>query len=592
MSLIAHSLIALQDYTLTMSLLTKVISQKNVKKYKNINCHRTVKVSENNDGEIRPKFLELIYNKETSWGKTTAKQQRIKRSKEIKRIVDETAEAIAQPLMSKANNKDTNNSGRKSHSLNITTTNIHQNRDKTSPSKPSSDNAIRYNVQDIPESLEQNNDSLRHETPSTDAVDGNQRYESTNQAQTVSNRKPIQVVEIERTQRQTIKFESSVSILSVNSSNTSKSLKLEEIFPQDVEMTDLDSTIVFNAPNLNVPVNNNTLQCNSVVDLGKYCLGCKRKLALEDDSVEVPSAKRPRVEQPVEVYSELVTSNHNNIPSSASPIPTIVSRNNSTNPNNILVPVVGNPSSDYRNNNCTNNNNRNSQRPKHKKRRNVDLNVEITTANRRKLSFRQILFIKEVLSNMILEHTNNDSEYSPDILVPRFNGKPVHTRGVLKLWCEDTCTLIWLKNSITLLPIPDLVIKRQCDKFVRIQFIKAGIFIPRMYYEKDEIIQVLKFMNPWAAVETWFITGAKNCGDYILFTVGIPFEFIGKILDLDCVMRFVMGTLRVRFFKGKKLVAVPHDLINGPRARVLHTQWRQQQLSQYKTGLPHYHFDF
>lgn len=595
MSLIAHSLIALQDNSLTMPLLTEISSQKILKKYKSFNC-RTLQVSKNNHDEMSSKFLESIYNKETLWGKTTAKQQRIKKRKGNKYIdvVDETVESIDQLLTNKANSKDIENSVKKSHSLNITTSNMHQNIDKMYPLGPIFGNAVRNNEQDIPESIEQNNYSLQHEIQSSDTVDANERNENTNEAKTVPNTKTIQVVKIERMQRQTIQFQNSVPILLANSTNTPMSLNIEEIFPQDIEMTDLDNSIVINTPNSKVAVNNNSLQYNSVIDLGRYCLGCKRKLAMESEPVEIPSAKRPRIEPPVQDFSRLETANHNNIPSKASPIPTIVSRNNAPNTNNVLVPVPSNTSSDYRNNNHPNNQNRNSKRPKHKSRKNVDLNVEITTANRRKLSYQETLFIQEELSAIILESASNASEDSPDILVPRFNGKPVHTKGVLKLWCEDTITLIWLKNSITLLPVPDLVVKRQCDKFIRIQFIKAGIFIPRIYYEKYIIIRILKFMNPWAAVETWSITGVKKHGDYVLFKVGIPFEIIGQILDRDCVIRCMIGTLRVRFFKGKKLVEIPHDLINGPRVRVLHRRPTRQHfpVQNWVSRLPRHQFDF
>lgn len=614
MSLIARSLIALQDNLLTMPLLTEISPRKICE---NLNYQRTYsKLSKNNDSENYPKFLESIYNKENSWGKTTAKQQRTKKRKGHKYIyiADETVEAIDQLPLDKANSNDIVNSVLKSHHLNVKTSNMHQNRDKTFPFDPTFGNAVSNNEHNIPESKEQHNNSTRHEIISVDVVDTNQRYENPDQANTVPSRKTIHVVEIERLQRQTIHIKNSVSILPANSSNT-MSLDLEEIFPQDVEMTDLDRSIVFNTSNSKVPTNNNTLQSNSVVDLGRYCLGCKRKLALESDSVEMPNAKRPRIEQAVQAYSRLETPNNikrtssvcpistivstNSAPSpkNAYPISTIVSKNRALNPENALVPVAINTSSDYRSKKRPNNKNRNSKgrkRKSHKQRNsiNVDLSVEITTANRRKLSFQETLFIQEELISIIVESVN--SEYRTDILIPKFSGKPVYAKGALKLWCEDTCTLIWLKNSINLLPIPDLVVKRQCDKSIRLQFIKAGIFIPRVYYEEDKNIQVLKFMNPWAAVGTWPINSVKKRGDYLLFSVGIPFEIIGRILDRGCVMQYVMGTVRVRYFEGKKLVEIPHDIINGPRARKFHPRWRQQHfpVENWASVLPPHQFHF
>lgn len=596
MSLIARSLIALQDNLLTIPLLTEISPRKLIKTYENLNQQRTYsKLSKNNDSEKCPKFLESIYNNDTSWGKTTAKQQRTKKRKANKyiHIVHETVKANDQLHLDKANGNDIVNSDKI------------QNRDKTFPFVPIFGNAVTNKEQDIPEPKEQHNDTTRHEIMSVDVVDTNQRYENPDQAKTVPSKKTIQVVEIERLQRQTIQIKKSVSILPANSSNT-MSLDLEEIFLQDVEMTDLDRTNVFNTLNSKVPIDNNTLQSNAVVDLGRYCLGCKRKLALESDSAEMPNAKRPRIEQAVQAYSRLETPNHiektssgspistivskntanpkngspistivskNKAPNpkNATPISTIVSKNRAPNPENNLVPVAINTSSDY-----SSKNRRKRKSHKRKNSLNVNLNVEITTANRRKLSFQQTLFIQEQLICIILECANNDSEYSTDIFIPKFIRKPVYAKGILKLWCEDTCTLIWLKHSINLLPIPDLVVKRQCDKSIRIQFIKAGIFIPWIYYEKDKIIQVLKFMNPWAAIETWPINSVKKRGDYMLFSFGIPFEIMARILDRNCVMQFVMGTVRVRFFEGKKLIEIPHDIITGPRARMFQPRWRQQ----------------
>lgn len=553
MSLIARSLIALQDNSLTMPLLTEISTQNIIKKYENYHYQRTHEASKNDDSGEWPKFLKTIYNKENSWGITTAKEQRTKKLKANSDIdVDETVEAVDQL---KCIVKECDNH-------NVTTT-------KMIPFGPILGNADGNNKQDIPESKdEEESNSMRHEISSNDVVDANERYQNTNRPNAFSNRKTIQVVNIERLQRQTIQIQNAVSILPANPSNTAISLNLEEIIVQDVEMRDLDNTNVVNTTNLKIPDNFNTLQSNSAVDLERYCLGCKRKLTLESNSVETPKAKRPRLEQPVltNACSNNETLNRNKKIETVSPISTIVTRNISPNFDNILVPV-NNTSSDNRNKSSNTNSG-------HK----LELNVEITTINRRKLSFQQTLFIKEELTTMILQITNNNSEHNPDIFVPRFVGKPVHSNGVLKLWCEDTSTLIWLKNSINLLPVPGLAVKRQCDKFIRIQFIKAGIFIPWIYYEKNEIIQVLKFMNPWAAVETWPIDGTEKHGDYLLFTVGIPFEIIDRILHRGRVMQFVMGTVRVRFFKGKELIETPHDLTNAPRARAWHTRWRQRHV--------------
>lgn len=579
MPLIALSLIASEDALLTMPLLTEISPQTSVQNNDNFNHQTTPEVSKNNDDKECPKFLELIYNKESWWGITTAKQQRTKKRKANLYIVtvDKTVEAIDQLLLDKTNAIDIEDSVKTSDNHNVTT-NIYQNRDAIG-------NIVRDNEQDIPESKEQQNGYIRLEIPSIDIVDANERYQIINQSKTVNNKTTIQVVNIKRLQRQTIQVENPVSILPAKSSNTTTSLDLEEIFPEDVEMTDLDSTNVFNTPNLKV--NNNILQSNSAVDLDRYCFGCKRKLALENNTVEMPNAKRPRMEQPVQsnTYANIETSNRIEKPWSASPISTIVSRNISPNPNNVLVPVI-NTSSEYRNMHRPNNSS-------NAKSYNPDLNVEITTANRRNLSFQQTLFIKDELTTMILQMTDN-LEHSSDIFIPRFVGKPVQAKGCLRLWCKDTCSLIWLKNSIKLLPMPGLVVKRQCDKYIRIQFIKAGIFIPRIYYEKNQIILVLKRMNPWAAVETWPIEGAKKCGDYVLFTVGIPFEIIGEIFCRDHVMQFVMGTVRVRYFKGKELIEIPHDIINGRRARALHTRWRQQRfpVQNWASRLPPHQVDF
>lgn len=570
-----------------MPLLTEISPQDKSINYEKFNYLRTPEIFKNT--EVWPKFLETMYNIETSWVTMTAKPQRTK--KRIANpynivIVHKSEEAIDQLITDKANCIDIENSVEKSDNSNVSTTNAYEKEDTMVPFGPIFGKFVRNNKQEIPVSEKLQNDTMRYENTSIDVVDANEKYQNTNPAQPFLNRITIKVVNIEKLQSQTTQIQNSVSIQPANSSSTAPSLDLEEIFLQDVEMTDLDSTNVFNIPNLKTPVNNNTLQYNSAVDLDRYCLGCKRKLTLENNGAEMPNAKRPRIELPVQSNAcfDLEIPNRNK-PQSASAIPTVVSRNISSNSSNILLPAT----CDYRNENRPNNvpiiSRRNNKRRKDKRRKhkssiadshNLDLNVEITTTNRRYLSFPQTLLIKEELTTLILQITNTNSELGPNILVPRFKGIPVHAEGMLKLWCEDTATLIWLKNAIHLLPVPGVVLKRQCDKFIRIQFIKAGIFMPWIYYEKNENIQVLEFMNPWAAVSTWPIYSAQKSGEYILFTVGIPFEIIGQIMIRNYIMQFVMGTVRVLFYNGKELVETPHDIVNGPSARALLRRWRQQ----------------
>lgn len=577
-----------------MPLLTEIAPQETIKNIENFDYQRTPEISKN--GEEWPKFVESIYNSETLWLTMTAKPQRDKKRKANPHIdiVDETVEAIDQLLTDKANGIYIDNCVQKSDNGKVSTSNIHQKEDKMFQFAPIFRNSIRNNEQVITKSDEPQNYTMQHEISSVDVVDANENYQNIKQAKTFLNRKTINVVNIERLQRQTIQVHNSVSIQPANSTNTTMSLGLEDCFLQDVEMTDLNNTNAFNKTmNLKTPVNNNTLQCNSAVDLDRYCLGCKRKLTLESNSSETPNAKRPRIEQPVQSNAgpDLETSNRIIKPQSASSISTVVSRNISPNPNNILVHVASDYRSENRPNNISGSNKDCQQKSPIANSHNLDLNIEIITTDRQYLSFQQTLYMKEELTTMILQSTNNHSQH---IFIPRFIGKPVHVEGALKLWCEDTCTLIWLKNAITLLPIPGLVVKRQCDKFIRIQFIKAGIFIPWIYYENDKIIQVLKFMNPWAEVQTWPIYGAEERGEYVLFTVGIPFEIVVQILRRDRVMQFVMGTVRVRFFNGQELLETPHDIINGPRARALHIRFRQQRIpvQNWASRLPPHQFDF
>ncbi|XP_063891029.1 uncharacterized protein LOC135116954 [Helicoverpa armigera] len=96
---------------------------------------------------------------------------------------------------------------------------------------------------------------------------------------------------------------------------------------------------------------------------------------------------------------------------------------------------------------------------------------------------------------------------------PAFNGKPVYTEGVLKLWCSNDHTLTWLQKTIADLALStghQLIIKSQSEITRRI---RCGILIPNeqgAITDSRDIGRILAYQNPQIAVDRWVLKDRRS----------------------------------------------------------------------------------
>ncbi|XP_047037706.1 uncharacterized protein LOC124645366 [Helicoverpa zea] len=133
---------------------------------------------------------------------------------------------------------------------------------------------------------------------------------------------------------------------------------------------------------------------------------------------------------------------------------------------------------------------------------------------------------------------------------PAFNGKPVYTEGVLKLWCSNDHTLTWLQKTIADLALStghQLIIKSQSEITRRI---RCGILIPNeqgAITDSRDIGRILAYQNPQIAVDRWVLQRQEKQQGASFVVVGIPEEQIATLMKSGRRLAFGLGAVYVKF---------------------------------------------
>ncbi|XP_050672264.1 uncharacterized protein LOC126970423 [Leptidea sinapis] len=136
--------------------------------------------------------------------------------------------------------------------------------------------------------------------------------------------------------------------------------------------------------------------------------------------------------------------------------------------------------------------------------------------------------------------------------LPSFRGRANHGEGTLKLWCEDTYTVEWLKKTVSKMtsPLPHtrLVVKRQADIPRKV---KATMIIPR--FSKDENLSMLQTrfagQNPWYNVRTWSLYHIPEPDESgrVRIVLGIPEADVAELKKRDRRVSYKCGSVYVNF---------------------------------------------
>lgn len=173
-----------------------------------------------------------------------------------------------------------------------------------------------------------------------------------------------------------------------------------------------------------------------------------------------------------------------------------------------------------------------------------DLLVAITTEYSHQLAQPDAELVMLALQKAILKIDGSGQNISPG-----FKGKPIIIDGVLKLWCDDEPTLVWLRETIKDINIPSgekLILIRQCD----IRFITCGLHVPGSWPNASDIAVMLRIQNPWARVDRWKLLAVEEAPAGTFCILNVPEATVKEIVARERRLRFNLGSVYIRF-KGK-----------------------------------------
>lgn len=174
-----------------------------------------------------------------------------------------------------------------------------------------------------------------------------------------------------------------------------------------------------------------------------------------------------------------------------------------------------------------------------------DLMVAVTTVTGSPLTAQASQELQELLQARLLEEalkmTANTS------VEPGFRGKPIFTNGVLKLWCDDHSTLVWLTETVaglTLSTCSGLVVKRQCDL---VRMVRCGVLLPVAEQDIWQMGRVLRYQNKWAKVESWLLHKADRQGGGTFLIFSAPEDVVQSLMDRERRLHYMLGSVYVKF---------------------------------------------
>lgn len=177
----------------------------------------------------------------------------------------------------------------------------------------------------------------------------------------------------------------------------------------------------------------------------------------------------------------------------------------------------------------------------------------------------------DVAENLLLEIQQKileEAKAATTQIAPEFRGKPVHSEGALKLWCENKGTVEWIKRVIStmspLLTGENLVVKRQDDIPKRV---RCGIMIPDkpgFWKNTRDIAFTLSFQNAWAGVDRWLLQKADRQAEGWFLILTVPEDLVPTLVARGRRLSFGCGAVYLKFQgQGGKFAMDPPEAGEG-----------------------------
>lgn len=159
-----------------------------------------------------------------------------------------------------------------------------------------------------------------------------------------------------------------------------------------------------------------------------------------------------------------------------------------------------------------------------------------------------------------LHQRMDETILDPTSIVPTFRGKPHHSEGTLKMWCEDGVGVEWLQKATAGLssPIPGtrLVVGKVTDIPRRV---RCGLFIPSKMDTQKMMRAYIARMNPWYNVVEWILYDDTETDTGHFLMLGIPHEDIPKITARERRVCYGFGWTYFQFIGEETKEATPES---------------------------------
>ncbi|KAG7296014.1 hypothetical protein JYU34_002351 [Plutella xylostella] len=193
------------------------------------------------------------------------------------------------------------------------------------------------------------------------------------------------------------------------------------------------------------------------------------------------------------------------------------------------------------------------------------LHVALVTVPARSLTEDQANDLKVAVQKVIIQQLDVPLTETP--FCPLFKGKPHHSHGALKMWCEDDETLAWLKKTVEVMPSPvpntKLAVIGQSELVPKV---RAGLLVPDTCTDEPLSIQrTLIRQNRMYNVGDWTLYDRQiHNGKDSFLNLGIPRSEVPRIMELGRQMTFAVGNIYIRFFNNGVLGSQPPEESEDP----------------------------
>ncbi|CAG4959125.1 unnamed protein product [Colias eurytheme] len=141
-----------------------------------------------------------------------------------------------------------------------------------------------------------------------------------------------------------------------------------------------------------------------------------------------------------------------------------------------------------------------------------------------------------------------------------FRGKPTFSGGVLKMWCDDTHTLDWLKTAVKKVELPcggKICVRKLAEVG---KTVRCGILLPGVWEDIKAVGLQLHYHNDWAQVDRWLLLRADVQDADTFLIVNIPQDLVATIMEHKRCLGFFFGSVYIKFQgpKGKFIELPPN----------------------------------